>query len=70
MRIDPNQLEFRPIEPNDDVTKLDCTKEDGSDPLKVDDYLKTKARPYHNGKASTVYIVKQVKESLRFLHCP
>jgi hypothetical protein len=66
MQIDLNQLEIRPIEPNDDVTKLDCTKKDGSDPLKVDDYVKSKARRYHNGKASTVYIVKQGQKIVAF----
>jgi GNAT superfamily N-acetyltransferase len=34
--------------------------------LEVQKYLETKARPYHRGKASTVYIVKQDSRVLAF----
>jgi hypothetical protein len=60
IKIDHDRLEIRPIKPNeDDISKLDCTEEDGTDPRKVQNFLRTEALDYHRGKASTVYIVKE-----------
>ena len=64
------ELEIRPVRPNDkgdnDVFKLDCREPDGSDPLDVHDFLKTKALDYHRGKISTVFLVKQNKRVVAF----
>src|SRR5919108_3004398 len=66
MQIDRDRLEIRPIKPNNDVSKLDCTEDDGSDPLGVQNYLTTKAVAYHEGRVSAVFIVKQDKRVLAF----
>ncbi|CUR51337.1 putative acetyltransferase (GNAT) family protein [Nitrosotalea devaniterrae] len=41
-----------------DISKLDFTEEDGTDPLLVDEFAKSKARSYHQNKLSTVRVVK------------
>lgn len=65
--IDFDRLEIRPIKlEEDDISKLDCTEPDDSDPLGIQDYLKNKVRRYHREKTSTVYIVKQEDRILAF----
>ncbi|MGH2611955.1 MAG: GNAT family N-acetyltransferase [Rhabdochlamydiaceae bacterium] len=41
-----------------DLSRLDFTEIDGTDPLKVDEFAKIKARPYHQSRLSTVRVVK------------
>lgn len=66
MQIDFDRIKIRPITPKDDISKLDCTEKDSSDPLGVQDYLRTKAMDYHKGRVSVVFVVKQHKRVLAF----
>jgi GNAT superfamily N-acetyltransferase len=43
---------------SDDISKLDFTEDDGTDPLLVDEFAKSKAISYHQNKLSTVRVVK------------
>jgi hypothetical protein len=66
MQVNLDRLEIRTLKPNDDVSKLDCTEDDGSDPLGVQNYLRTKAVAYNDGRVSAIFIVKQDKRVLAF----
>jgi hypothetical protein len=50
--IDFDRLDICPINSEDEegLSKLDCTESDGSDPLGVQEYLRSKALTYHREK--------------------
>jgi len=53
-----DELVFDLLCPNDDITKLDCTEDDKSDPLHVNKFIHEYARTAHNSKLTAVYTVK------------
>lgn len=66
MKVDQTKLTFSPLSDNDNLRFLDFTKEDGSDPLGVDNFAKEKAVSYHNNKLSTVWVVRYENELVAF----
>jgi GNAT superfamily N-acetyltransferase len=66
INVDLDRLNIRPLNRDDDISILDCTEDDGTDPLNVQDYLSKKAHLYHDGRASTVYVVEQDQRILAF----
>lgn len=53
-----DDLDFGLLEPSDDLAKLDCTEEDTSDPLHVNEFIHDHARLAHDSKLTAVYTVK------------
>lgn len=59
--IDPDKLEFVKLEDHD-LSVLDCTEDDGSDPLDVQRFVRENARIFQGANLTTVYIVKYEQE--------
>jgi predicted GNAT family N-acyltransferase len=60
-KLSITELDFGLLDPGDDITKLDCTEEDKSDPLQVNEFIHNYARAAHDSKLTTVYTVKHKK---------
>ncbi|MDE1863023.1 MAG: hypothetical protein KGI33_08935 [Thaumarchaeota archaeon] len=60
------ELDYEIISPNDDLSLLDFTESDGTDPLGVDEFVRTKADKYHENKIATVRIVRDKKEIVAY----
>lgn len=55
------KLDYDFISPTDDLSSLDFTGKDGTDPLGVNEFARTKALEYHKNRLSTVRIVRYEK---------
>lgn len=56
--LDVDKLEFRVLSKEDDLSELDFTHTDGSDPLDVDEFIHKEPLKYVNNHLSVIYVVK------------
>lgn len=63
-----DDLDFDLLQSSDDITKLDCTEEDKSDPLHVNEFIQDHAKIAHNSKLTAVYTTK-LKENGKLIAC-
>jgi predicted GNAT family N-acyltransferase len=61
-KLSIDELCFSLLESSDDISKLDCTDEDKSDPLQVNEFIHNHARTAHEAKLTAVYVVKHAKK--------
>lgn len=64
--IDPDKLDFSRFSPSDDYSGKDFTEDDGTDPLGVDQFIRTKASVYDSSDLSRVYTVRYDGEIVGF----
>lgn len=57
-KINPDDLDIDIVSGGDDISILDCTEQDGTDPLGVQDFLKTKASAYSKNNLTSLWRVK------------
>ena len=57
-KISINKLTFKLLVDSDELSKLDCTELDGTDPLEVNDFIHKHAKTAHNAKLTAVYVVR------------
>jgi len=57
-KINPDDLDIDIVSDDDDISVLDCTEQDGTDPLGVQDFLGTKAQIYHRNNLASLWRVK------------
>ncbi len=62
--VDPDRLEFTKLDETHDLSILDCTESDGSDPLDVQKFVRQYALIFQKANLSTVYVVKYEKETV------
>lgn len=60
------ELDYDIISSNDNLSILDFTESNGTDPLGVDEFARTKATKYHKNKISTVRVVRDKKEIVAY----
>ena len=60
------ELDYDIISPNDDLSLLDFTEPDCTDPLGVDEFARTKAIKYHENKIVTVRVARDKKEIVAY----
>ncbi|MDE1813940.1 MAG: GNAT family N-acetyltransferase [Thaumarchaeota archaeon] len=52
------ELDYGTLLPNDDLSSLDFTERDGTDPLGVNEFARRKAIEYHKNKLATVRVIR------------
>lgn len=57
-KIHPDDLDIDIVSNGDDISVLDCTEQNGTDPLGVQDFLKTKAVIYSRNNLTSLWRVK------------
>lgn len=65
-KINPDDLDIDVVSVGDDIAVLDCTEPDGTDPLGVQDFLKTKALIYSKNNLSSLWRVKYKEKIVAF----
>ncbi|SMH71281.1 GNAT family N-acetyltransferase [Candidatus Nitrosotalea okcheonensis] len=60
------ELDYNIISPGDDLSLLDFAESDGTDPLGVAEFARTKAAKYHENKIATVRVVRDKKEIVAY----
>lgn len=66
-RIDTDNLDFSCYDPFlDDFSDLDFRNNDGSDPLKVDEFIHENPKQYTDNHISTIFIVRYHEEIIAF----
>lgn len=64
--IDPNKLVFATFSKDDDLTALDFTEDDGSDPLAVDDFIRNRATLYLSNNLCAIYSVRHAGQIVAY----
>lgn len=57
-KINSDDLDIDIVSDGDDISVLDCTELDGTDPLGVQDFLKTKSKIYSSNNLASLWRVK------------
>lgn len=65
-KINPDDLDIDIVSAGDDISILDCTELDGTDPLGVQDFLVTKALIYSKNNLTSLWRVKYEEKIVAF----
>lgn len=65
-KINPDDLDIDIASSGDDILVLDCTELDGTDPLGVQEFIKTKASTYKKNNLATLWLVKYREKTVAF----
>ncbi len=57
MTLNTNSILIREYNHGDDIAKLDFTEDDGSDPLNVDNFFKTKVKHFLDSDLCSLFVV-------------